>query len=221
MRKLSTFLAVMVVAAASAASAQTSAARQSDTTGWLLNGATLGEGTNAAQFEIGWPGAYLTVLHGRTATLDFGGRIGFQYGFEGRPDQVFPGVVLSGVARLKLLERDKLVVGVRTSPGLLMYFPTRVMNEVGVTIPVEASAGYLILPNLSAHAGLSLPMAIFFQPRVAFYLPVLAGGGVEYKVDQNLSLTLDTRVGPLFRFERFGPFTDLSFRVLLGAGYRF
>ncbi len=221
MRNLSTMLAVVLLAASATASAQTQPAREAPATGWLLNGATLGEGRSAAQFEIGWPGAFLTVMHGRDDNLDVGGRIGFQYGFEGIPDQVFPGVVLAGAARLQLLKRDRFVMGVRTSPGLLMYVPSRVTSFFGFTVPVEATGGYLLLPNLSVNAGLSLPMAIFFRPRIAFYMPVQAGGGVEYKVDQNLSLTLDARVGPLFRFERLGPFTDLSFKILLGAGYRF
>ncbi|MFN7130938.1 MAG: hypothetical protein ACK4N5_02575, partial [Myxococcales bacterium] len=183
--------------------------------------ATLTTGRSAAQLEVGWPGAYLTFLRGQNETLDVGGRIGFQYGFEGRPEEVFPGVQLAGTARLQLYRDARMVAGVRASPGLLLYFPNRVTSILGVGIPVEAMGGYMILPNLSAHAGLSLPMSVLFMPRIAFYLPVQAGGGVEYRVDENLSLTADTRVGPLFRFEPRGPFTSVSFRVLLGAGYRF
>lgn len=185
--------------------------------GALLGGKVLGSG-DAILAQFGWPGLSVTYLHGLGNRLDMGGRFTFNYGFEGVP-QIDPGIKLAGVLRLELLDNGKVSFALQVDPGLAFYF--RDQFHMGINMPVAALVGIAVGDAINVHLGMDVPMAIFVTPTTYFSLPLLFGGGVEYRVDSHLSLTLDLRFGPdIFIHEHYSE-TLFNFRTLMGVGYRF
>ena len=201
---------------------------------WLLGGTTLGIGKNSFAAELGWPGISLTFLHGAAERLDVGINFAFNYGLEG-VTVVTPGLKLDIVARLHLFTQDKFSFGVRASPGLVMYFPTTYQYltyfeppnfhgsyvTFGLALPVEFLGSILINHEVSVNMAIGLPMALIFVPDLSFIFPIQPGAGVEYKLDNSFSLTLDTRFGPSLFMTHGGTQAYFSFKVLMGIGYRF
>ena len=233
MRRYAEVLAVVALLSAfpiSASAAEGAAPPSASRASWLLSGATIGTGRNALQAQLGWPGIDFTFLHGASSTLDLGASLGFNYGFEGIPKyHTMPGLKLNGVVRLELVEGAKLNIGVRVSPGFFVYFDEvynywnrrEVEARFGLSLPVELVAGFLVLPNLSVHAGIAMPIGFQLTESFAFLMPVLPGFGAEYRVNDALSLTFDSRFGPNIVIGEDHADVDFAFRTLVGAGYRF
>jgi hypothetical protein len=214
----------------SAAAAEGAAGPSRSRASWLMSGATVGAGHNALQAQLGWPGLDFTFLHGASPTLDLGASLGFNYGFEGIPKyRAMPGLRLNGVVRLELVEEDKLNIGVRVSPGFFVYFDevynywhrTEIEARFGFSLPVELVAGFLVLPNLTVHAGIAMPIGFQLTESFVFLMPMLPGFGAEYRVNDALSLTFDSRFGPNIVIGEDNADVDFAFRMLVGAGYRF
>lgn len=201
--------------------------------GTFLGGATLGSNRNTLAFEMGWPGLFVTVLHGQSERFDIGGSFGFVYGVEGVP-KIAPGFKLNLVTRLNLFHEGHFNLGFKLSPGLTTYFPsdsvhyrfyvnddsTNVM--FGLSFPVEIVAGYALTHELTLSAGVAMPMTLFFTPEFSFVLPFQPGAGIEYRVDHALSLTFDMRFGPsVFMVPDRDPTTYFAFRLLVGLAYRY
>ncbi|MBI5543865.1 MAG: hypothetical protein HY901_08270 [Deltaproteobacteria bacterium] len=204
----------------------------SSTSGWVLNGSNLGVGRNAFLAEVGWPGLNLTLLHGQSDRLDIGGTFSFTYGLEGVPD-IAPGMKLNAVLRLNLADTPKYNVGLRVSPGVVTYFPTRGVYRwyfngwhdsnvmFGLQIPVELVTGILVTSSLSINLGISMPMTLFFVPDFSFLFPVQPGFGIEYKVDSSLTITFDNRFGPSIFMVPGGSEAHFGFRSLVGIAFKF
>jgi hypothetical protein len=237
------FAVALSLVSAGALAAEPASPAPSRPSSWVLNGGTVGAGRNALHVELGWPGLDLTLLHGLSSTFDLGGTFGFHYGFEGIPAatySVMPGFKLAGVMRLSLAQQPKFNVGLRFSPGLFVYFDNRYppywheeqgFARFGVRLPFEFVAGILVLPQLSVNLGVAVPMALQFpgagvysSPRAlegtAFLMPILPGFGAEYRATEQLLVTLDSRYGPSIVIGEEVDAT-FSFRMLLGAAYRF
>jgi len=221
--------------AATPAAATTTTTPQSER-GWMLAGTTLGIGKNSFAVQLGWPGIGLSFLHGAAERLDVGVEFGFAYGLEGVP-AVSPGLRLNAVARLHLIDQGRFSFGVRASPGLVIYFPTLSVYEkyfepvnfhggnyttFGLALPVEFIAGIVISHELCVNVVLAVPMALMFVPEFSFIFPVQGGAGVEYRLDNSFSLTLDTRLGAsVFMDPSGGNPAWASFKVMMGIAYRF
>ena len=137
------------------------------------------------------------VLTAASDRFDIGGKFNLMYGYEGITGiGAVPGFKLQGVARLQLLERGKLNLGLRFEPGVFSYFFAGGGAEVGVALPFEFNLGIAISPKLMANVGLDIPMFAVFGPYGGLAIPLLVGGGVEYAFDNQLGLTFNTRVGP-------------------------
>ena len=213
--------------------------------GWLLNGATVGAGRNYLFGEIGWPGLNLSLLHGVSEKFDVGGTFSFVYGLEGMAETsrghyfhssaIAPGFKLNAILKLNLANKDKFNLGLRLNPGLAIYFPSAGVyysylydvryrsstTMFGIQFPLEILVGIVPIRALSIHLGIAMPMVLFFVPDFSFIFPIQPGFGVEYKVDSSLVLTLDTRYGPSFVMAPNTTHTEFSFRVQFGLGYRF
>ncbi|HYX91884.1 MAG TPA: hypothetical protein VE782_09995 [Myxococcaceae bacterium] len=161
----------------------------------VLSGKSL-EGTTVFHGQVGFPGLALTLLTGASDKLDVGGRVSFLYAYEGITGlPSTPGIKLQGILRLQLLDRGKINLGVRFSPGIFFYsFPG--WTETGLALPLDVAFGYAIAPSLMLNVGLDVPMFIPFGPYGALAAPVLFGGGVEYALDRQLALTVNLRAGP-------------------------
>ncbi|MGC4122686.1 MAG: hypothetical protein QM765_50570 [Myxococcales bacterium] len=213
------------------------AATSSGGGGWLLGGSTVGAGQNYFLGEFGWPGLNLSLIHGMSEKFDLGGTFSFVYGFEGVP-RIAPGIKLNAILKLNLVKQAKFSLGLRLNPGFTVYFPTSAevrtrlfykpdkKTMFGIQFPLELLVGIPVISSLAINIGVSLPMILFIVPEVSFVMPIQPGFGLEYKVDNSLSLTLDTRYGvSIFIVDKpssvLSTPTEFSFRAQFGLSYRF
>lgn len=188
-------------------------------TGSLLSGRTVGAGADAIHAQFGWPGIFISYLHGAASNVDVGGTFGFVYGVEGMPRWTDPGLKMAGLIRLNLMDNGKINVGLRFDPGITMYFS----NDFyfGLATPIALVLGVEAGDAIMINFGIDMPMTIFFTPDVFFSLPILTGVGLEYHVDPKLSITLNTGFGPDILTGSGRSHTEFAFKTLAGIGYRF
>jgi hypothetical protein len=192
-------------------------------TSWSsISAQTVGEGKNVISVQAGYPGIMATYLHGMNNTFDLGGKFGFFYGAENGLG-VAPGLRAQAVLRWLLSEQGIVKLGIEFEPGIYTYFSPffGVFGGAifGIVTPVKFTAAFQVLQNLSLHAGADLPLFINFVPGFAMNIPILIGGGAEYFITENLSLTLRLRFGPSFNINWFFPVT-FGFDTLLGVAFK-
>ncbi len=213
-----------VVSASARAEEEVAPAPVSSSQGWsVLAGQSVGRGDTVVHAQFGFPGLSATLLHGVSDKVDLGGRFAFNYGFEGLVELVpFPGPKVEGVLRASLINRGRINLGLKFTPGLFLYFPTNT-SVVGMTLPLSVvlgiSAGSAVMVNL----GLDVPMFVTFGAGGGLTAPVLFGGGVEYFLDRTMAVTFNTRLGattPLrpvfFRRQR----SYFTFEALVGVSFK-
>lgn len=162
----------------------------------VLSGRTLKSGT-VVHAELGWPSISATLLNALSDQLDVGGKFSLMYGYEGITALGgVPGFKLQGVARLGLLERGKLNLGLRFEPGIFTYFFSGGGAQLGIALPFELNAGFTLSPKLILNFGIDLPMFVVFGPYGGLAVPVLVGGGAEYALSSRLAVTFNLRAGP-------------------------
>lgn len=190
----------------------------------VLSGKSL-EGGTVFHGQVGFPGLYLALLTSASQNVDVGGRVSFLYAYEGITlfDRT-PGIKLQGVLRLQLLERGKINLGLRFSPGIFFYsFPS--WTETGLALPLDLAFGFALAPPLMLNVGLDLPMFVAFGPAGGLAVPFLLGAGLEYALDRQLAVTLNFRVGPSVPMTGYGPvygytrFDNLCFDPAVGRYY--
>src|SRR5262245_27363496 len=159
--------------------------------GWT-NGSTLGDGQNSFLATAGYPGLSVGYLRGLSKTMDAGIRLSWGYAGEGVPD-------LSGMSFKAGLDFKlwfdlglPVAVGVRAMPGVVLSYPTG-FSVVGAAVPLELSAGLPLMPELMVHASISSPLSVtfwsgYYARFTTVQVPVLGGGGAEYRLDPSLSL---------------------------------
>jgi hypothetical protein len=164
----------------------------------VLSGKALG-GATVVHAQVGWPGLSASLLTSASDKLDAGGKISLLYAYEGISWIQAPGIKLQGVLRLELIDRGKINLGLRFSPGIFFYsfrYLFQSWSEVGFALPVDLAFGFALSPRLMLNVGLDVPMFWAFGPWGGLAVPVLFGAGVEYELDRQLALTANLRAGP-------------------------
>lgn len=168
----------------------------------VVTGRTVGTGRNLLSGGMGWPGIDVSYLHGLSDKVDIGARFTFNYGIEGRVAGITPGIKPQFLLKVKLLDRQKINLGLNIAPGPLFYFPAG-FSRLGFVMPIGLQLG--IIPNSAVHIGLSvdLPMYLSFlvYPNGAtatgiFAVPILMGAGVEYFVTSDFLIYGQVKMGP-------------------------
>jgi hypothetical protein len=176
-----------------------------------LGGSTVGAGANMLQADIGYPGAELSFVHGLRQDLDLGGRISVSGAYEGLMLAPAGGVKGQGLLKLRLLDARPVTLGLELAPGAFVY-STVYGTSGGTALGAAVKLGLAVTDRLGvgittetpfffAFAPLRVPSAYPFTARqvvypAGLYVPLLAGGGVEYAVARNLLLTADAKMGP-------------------------
>ncbi len=227
MRSVQLAVVVSLLCSTSAFAAEDEAplAAPSQGQGWSVLGArTVGNGSTALSAQFGFPGLSLTLLHGVADKVDLGGRFAVNYGYEGMVELVpAPGTKLEGVLRVALLNRGRVSLGLKFSPGLFLYFPT-FGSFVGMTLPTSLVLGINAGSAVVVNVGFDVPMFVTFGPGGGLSVPVLFGGGVEYFFDRDLAVTFNTRLGatanpaPGFAFTRRQ--SRFTFEALVGVALK-
>ena len=163
----------------------------------------MGDGALAIHGQAGFPGFNVELLAGLGDRLDLGGRVTFNYAFEGwtRGLDMRPGLKFQALLRLSVLESRRVNLGVRFEPGFFTYF-TRNTTDAAITMPIGVVLGLPITSALNAALSLDVPFFILWGNGVAsfgrdgVYVPILFGGGLEYFIDRGLAVTLQLKMGP-------------------------
>ena len=178
--------------------------------------ATAGEGQNLVVAGAGWPGIEVGYERGVTPRFDLGGRVSYNYGYEGLFTRL-DGVRLQGVFRFLLAAGEKVSLGLTLMPGLLAYVPGPVL--FGVTAPVMLTLGVPIDRGVTLSFAAELPLWYRFGPGGGLIVPLLLGFGVEVRVAPNVSIWVRGRGGPTFFSYTARPSPTLDAK--LGVAFRF
>lgn len=191
--------------------------------GWTLLGAqTVGDGANVIALEAGFPALAVTYFHGVTSIEDVGVRLAFNYGFEGLPSAIVPGMRVEGLARLRLLDTGHVNVGLRGGAGVFAYFTSQATTP-GVTIPLGLDVGIPVGSAFSIATGVDVPLFITFGTNGGLTAPILFNAGLEYWLSKGWEANLHARMGPALNVT--GPFVppgsaQIAFELSLGMAFK-
>jgi hypothetical protein len=164
--------------------------------GWsVITGRTVGANQNALDISAGWPGISIGFLHGASDRFDIGGSFTFNYGFEGDPSTIAPGIKPQLLMRLGFLDNGKVNLGMTIAPGPLFYFFGG-GALVGITIPVGLNLGIAVADSLNLAVSFDMPLWVAFAGAAGVGVPILFGGGLEYFIDRSMALTFRLKLGP-------------------------
>lgn len=211
---------VVLVAALGVASGAGAQGRMGQ--GWSLLGAeSLGADQNVLGAQLGFPGVTLTYLRGLNAIVDLGGRLTFNYGFEGLVTAIHPGLRGEGLVRIRLLDTGRFNLGVKGGVGLFGYF-TPAFTLPGILLPLGLAMGFPIASAIVLSAGLDVPMYVTFGQTGGLTVPVLVGAGLEYFLHKQWEASLHARMGPTLNPTGFraGANTEIAFELLLGTAFK-
>jgi hypothetical protein len=208
---------VVMLLVAGVASAQGQATVTNPAGQWTVeSGQTVGEGSNVIRGQVGWPGIWADFIHGVDSTFDFGGRFGFNYGFQGLTNgSNGVGLTFQALLRKQITEIGGFKLALTFDPGFLLYFPSG-GTEAGITFPIGAQMGFPVAEKVVINASFSLPMFVIFSPG-NFFIPILFGGGVEYLLQPDLALTFDLKLGPTIATSGGSAFTLYA---MFGVAYK-
>jgi hypothetical protein len=200
-------VALLAATAAAPAFAQRSTAITASPRYSLLGGTTVPTGVDVVSAEVGWPSVTFGFTHGKSPTTDIGVKFDLIYGFENTTISHF-GIGFRVPLRAMVLRRDRLTVLAHIDPGLKIY-TTSPDATFGFGFPIGVTLGYAAAPEFNVAFGLELPMFLAatgpFSPD--FFLGPLFGPAIEYHVDRQLTVGLNSRFGPMFETKdgsRFG-----------------
>lgn len=181
----------------------------------LYGGETVAAGQDVFGGEVGWPSTSIGWTHGLTDTTDAGIRFDVLYAFETTTDTHF-GLGLRVPLRGLAVRTAKVSLLVETDPGLRVYPGNG--TPWGFALPVAASLGFSMSPDIRFALGIDVPFTIFFGPSAQVVLGTQFGLGIDWYLDPRLLVGVKTRVGPVFSTDwdgsRFGLVTQI------GIGYR-
>jgi hypothetical protein len=189
---------------------------------WSVESAkTVGAGRTVLWGQAGWPGIWAELIHGLEPTLEIGGKVAFNYGFEGIVDLGVLGLDFQFLLRKQFFENEKMRIAARFDPGILLYFPSR-STLFGITFPVGVEFGFPVSPVVSLSASFGLPMYVYFQNGGSgFVIPILFGGGAEYLLEKNVALTFKLALGPSIATAGGYAATAFTLYAQFGAAYKF
>lgn len=187
----------------------------------VLSGRTVGEGTFAILPEVGYPGVSATFFYGTSPKVDVGGRFGFSYGSRIGLG-IAPALEMQGLIKLNLANKGKISFALMTMPGLSFIFGQPV--AMGILFPIYLELGIHPTDALAIVLGMDLEMGVLIflggGGGVVFAMPIGFGPGLEYKVDDSLSLTLNFRFGPGIAAGAGGVGVDFAFKGLIGVAIK-
>jgi|SRR5205085_10057704 len=196
-------VALLAATAAAPAFAQRSTAITASPRYSLLGGTTVPNGVDVVSAEVGWPSASFGFTHGTSPTTDIGFKFDLLWGFEYATAYSQFGLGFRVPLRAIVLRRDRLTAVAHIDPGLKVY--TTTPATFGFQWPAGLTLGYSATAEVNVAFGLELPMTLVVtgptgpnQSAVRLYLGPLFGPAVEYRVDRQLTVGLNTRFGPIF-----------------------
>lgn len=186
---------------------------------WSTLGArTAGANGNLLEGSLGWPAASVAYRRGITGSLDLGARASVTSGFEGMVRYVVPGLKFQALVRAKLLDADRVSLGLVFEPGPFAIFDRFGNGTPCFAIPFGLRLGVALTDKLNLAVSADVPLWVQFGIGGGANVPLLFGGGLEFFVLPRLALFFRVAMGPTFR-----PYNivELTFDAGMGVGWRF
>lgn len=185
---------------------------------WSIStGETVSPSRDALAFELGWPGLSAGYIHGLSENTDIGVKFDLLYGWENTTNSKF-GLGLRVPLRMVVRRKDNLLVELHVEPGTRIY-----TNSAGtdffLRFPVGGTVGIQAAPEVRIAVGVDLNLALQIPHTAFLEIGPMFGFGVDYLVDKNLSVGLNTRFGPQF-YTLSGSPTDFAFITQIVVGSR-
>lgn len=190
---------------------------------WSILGAeTVAPGADVVHGEFGWPDTSFGWTHGMNPNFDLGLKFSFLYGLENRTDESHFGMAFAVPLRWSIARSANARILLHVDPGLRLYtydpalfgfqFPIGINIEFATRTPVKFGVG--------ADFNMTLFVTGGYEPQ--FFFGPLIGPYVEYHVDRNLAIGIDTRFGAIVdAYSSPGPFrgggTDTGFGFRMQA----
>lgn len=185
--------------------------------GWSASAArAVGAGASLLEAGAGWPGAHVGYSRGLGPRVELGVRASLNYGYEGFL-QPLTGARLQALFKFCFADNGTVSLAVTAQPGLLLYFPRGVVP--GITVPVGLTLGVALSPALELAFSLELALWLRFGFGAGLNMPLLLGGGLEYRITGAVSVWLRARAGPTFFSYSSPPVPTLDAKA--GVGVRF
>jgi hypothetical protein len=182
-----------------------------------VTGETVSPDHDALSFQLGWPGASFTYLHGLSDRSDMGVELDFLYSFENTSNATF-GFGAGVPLRLVVNRSSRVLVGLRLDPGIRLYTKNSVTNFM-TRFPVGGIIGLQVTPALRLAVTADLTLAINWTHTSFFEIGPQFGFGADYLIDRNLIVGLNARFGPQF-YTLSGSPSDFAFTTVIVVGYR-
>ena len=186
----------------------------------ILGPDTVPVGADVISGAFGWPDVSFGYTHGISPTFDAGARFSLLYGVENTTTTQF-GLALAAPLRFHLLSRDKVGILFHIDPGLRLY--TTSPASFGFQFPVGVNFGIHVTPELTIGAGADFWASLFVSGIASpgFLFGPLIGPYIEYHIDPQLVIGLDTRFGAIIAAgSNIQTTTNFGFRTQVVFGYR-
>jgi len=188
---------------------------------WSVVGAEVDSAKPVIDVQAGWPSTTFGYTFALSRTSDIGIRLGLLYGYEGTTATQF-GLSLYFPLRFELPGNRDVHWLFHVDPGLKIY--TEETAAFGFQFPIGIVVGFPVRHGLEVGLGIDFNMTLLVtgvaSPR--FIFGPMVGPYVEYHLQPNVSLGLNTRFGAAIQAENqpVGTFTDFAFVTQLFLGYR-
>ncbi len=186
---------------------------------WSAVGArTVGEGGNALEAGLGWPGLSVGYARGVSSRVELGGRLGLNWSLQGLVTRPLAGLTVQGLLRVKLVDGDVASFAITFEPGPLFAVERSGNGLVGLSLPVGVQLGVAVSSALGLGLTFDAPLWLQFGAGGGLNVPLLPGLGVEYFITSALPVFFRVRMGPTVRPAGT---VELAFDARLGVAWRF
>ena len=186
-------------------------------------GETVGTGNNAIHVQAGFPGISGGWYHGLSEKMDIGARFSFNYAYESTFGfgiiGLAPGLKPAAILKFGLMDNGKFNMALRIEPGIHLYFAGGGVL-FGLDTPVLLDMGIRVNEQFSVLLGAGLPLSFNFTPLFVMAIPIMVGGGVEYKFTPDMALTFNMKFGPAIIASGFGSGASFAFESLIGLAFK-
>jgi len=215
-------IGIVVLGVAALVSAQPAAAQPRQGGGnWSILGAeTLAPGTDAVHGEFGWPDVSFGYTHGISPGFDIGAKMSLVYGFENTTVNSEFGMAFAIPLRWSLARQGSAHLLFHVDPGFRFYTYDPVL--FGFQFPFGLNLEFPVQnAPLKLGVGIDFNASLFVTGNAtpAFVFGPLVGPYLEYHIDRNLAVGIDTRFGPIIEAFDGGTDTRFGFRTQMLLAY--
>lgn len=216
-------MATLTLAGLLLAAAPAAAQTQGRAADWGVIGAeTVATGSDVVYGAFGWPDVTFGYTHGMSRDFDLGFKLQLIYGVENTTDTQF-GMAFAVPLRWTIARHGNVSALFHVDPGIRFYTTNPVLFGFQL-LPLGLNVQIQPMPALSLGLGFDWNSSLFVTGNSTpqYLFGPLVGPYMEYHLDKQILLGLDTRFGAIIDAGDFGgsPITRFGFRAQMVLAYR-